>query len=146
MSRRGVQFAGVAVLALVAGLWLGAWGAHAHRWRAWHSQERQARLLQVFTRRLHLTPPQQAQVRAVLDAGHGRMQSLHEQTRAQFQALRAETAAQIRAVLTPEQARTFDTMEAERDARWRRGGGRHRMKTQGGEVAAGSSRTQEEGR
>jgi Spy/CpxP family protein refolding chaperone len=121
------------VLAFALGMLAGGSGARQRRWHRGGPETRQHHLLQLFSRKLDLTAQQQTEIGGILEQSHQRMRSLHEQVRPQFEAMRAETTQQIRAVLTPEQAAKFDAMEekfakhwSKRRERWRSGypGGR----------------------
>ena len=90
------------------------------------SDDHTAHLVQLFSHRLKLTADQQTKVGAILEASHQKMRALHEQIQPQFEALRSDTHQQIRALLTPAQAQTFDAMEAKFDARRRAFRARHR--------------------
>ena len=84
----------------------------------------QARLLQRFSSTLNLTPGQRTQVAAILQAKRQKIEALRGEIQPRFKELRASTAAEIRQLLTPEQQRTFDVMQAKWDARikqWRHG-------------------------
>jgi Spy/CpxP family protein refolding chaperone len=114
------------LLAFVLGMLCGGWVARKRTWRRWDPQARHTHLMQQFSSRLDLSAEQQAQIGRILETSHQRLRSLHEQVRPQFEALRGETSQQIRALLTPDQAVKYDTLEAEfatrrhkRRGRWR---------------------------
>lgn len=108
---------------LVAGFLLG--GAFGH-WQArreipdWmrHSQEEKSeRLLRHFSEELELTDAQRAEVKTILDSASVQTRALRAETRPRFRAIRAEMSRGIRALLDEEQAKRFDALEREWDAR-----------------------------
>jgi len=113
MSRRSIKVVLAFLVVFLAGAVAGDWMAKQRR-ESWRDpQKRQQRMLETFSKKLDLTPEQRQQVAKILEDGQLRMRSLHDQVRPQFEALRTETSKQIRAVLTPEQATQFNTIEAE---------------------------------
>ena len=58
---------------------------------------------------LKLSPDQQRQVEELIQASREKMSQLHEQYHQQRHQLIADTHAKIRAILTPEQQKIFDT-------------------------------------
>lgn len=90
----------------------GEGGAH-HNW----TRQTPAQRLERFSQKLKLTPDQRSQVSAIFDASRAKMEALRAEFRPKFEAIRADTQTQIRALLTPDQQKTFDTMQAERAAR-----------------------------
>ena len=114
------------VIACALGVSVGVIGAgwcrffHVHR--HWGDGEFQARTLQRFSSRLHLTPEQRRQVAAILEAKRQKLDALRAEIQPRFAEIRASTAAEIRRLLTLEQQKTFDVMQTEWDARmktWR---------------------------
>ena len=92
---------------------------------AWESGRFQERLLNQFSRKLHLTPEQRERVAAILEAKRQKINALRAEVRPKFDEIRATTSGEIRALLTPEQQPKFDEMQAKRDARlkqWRGSG------------------------
>jgi Spy/CpxP family protein refolding chaperone len=74
-------------------------------------------VLEELTKKLGLTPDQQKQVGDIIKAGREQMKALHdddsmsdEDKRAKMKEDMADTKAQIRAVLTAEQQKIFDTL------------------------------------
>ena len=122
MTRRRLWVTLAIVVAFVAGAWFGKWGTQERWWRRWDSKERQEWMLKTFSDKLDLTAEQRTQVATMLEEGHLKMRSLHDQVRPQFEALRNETYQQIRAILTPAQVEKFAVLEAElakeQDQRW----------------------------
>ena len=118
MSRQTVHLIGSVVIAFILGIGVGTAGARKRAWHRWDPQKRHEQILKTFSKRLNLTADQQTEIGKILETGHQRMRSLHEQVRPQFESLRAETSGQIRALLKPEQAEKFDAMESEFNKRW----------------------------
>ena len=113
MTSRRILLAIAMVGAFLTGILVGGWVVRECLWQRGNSTDWHQRLMATFSRQLHLTPEQQQEISQILQTGHFRMRSLHDQVRPQFEALRNETRQQIRAVLTPEQAKKFTAMEEE---------------------------------
>ena len=77
----------------------------------------QQRLLDRFSSKLHLTQEQRSQVATILEAKRQKMDTLRAEIRPKFEELRTSTSADIRQLLTAEQQKKFDAMQAEWDAR-----------------------------
>ncbi len=90
---------------------------------------RRQRIFDRLTEQVQLTPAQQKQVEAILADGHQRFEAVYrqsqEQARPQYEAVRNDIRARIRALLTPEQQPKFDAflkqIDAERKAREQQG-------------------------
>jgi protein CpxP len=92
--------------------------------RGWDSQRR----VEMMQHHLNLTADQMAQVKSILDENRSKMEAMYAETsltpqdrRAQSYALRQDTNAKIRAVLTPDQQTKFDEVQA-RQREHHRGG------------------------
>lgn len=93
-------------------------------------QQMAARRLEQMTQQLQLTAEQRAKIQAIQEANAPRTRAIFEdatlsrqQRREKLRPLRAETDAQIRQLLTPEQQTKFDEMQAQRRARFGAMGG-----------------------
>ncbi len=73
----------------------------------------QQRLLDRFSSKLQLTPEQRSRVATILEAKHQKIDALRAEIRPRFEEIRTSTSAEIRPLLTPEQQKRFDVMEAE---------------------------------
>jgi Spy/CpxP family protein refolding chaperone len=73
-------------------------------------------LFDQLRRELKLTEGQAAQVRAVIEETREKYRALRSECRPRYDSARAAGRERIRAVLTPEQRRAFDSIAAERDA------------------------------
>ena len=113
----------VEAVALVLGFGLGVvageWHARQQWADRWTSKDRQAKKLEMFSRRLHMTPEQKAAVEKFLESKHEQLMALRSEMRPQFQRIRQDTSRQIRVLLTPEQAKEFDKIESEFEERRR---------------------------
>lgn len=69
-----------------------------------------SRMLKGLTRQLDLTEEQQIQVKDIIEAKRSKMEAIQEQ----MQALKQETDTEIKAILTEEQVKEFETMQAKR--------------------------------
>ena len=112
------------IVAFIVGVMVGIVGArgcvrfmvHRH----WRSGQFQARMLQRFSSKLQLTPDQRTHVAAILDQKRQKIDALRAEIQPKFQEIRTSTAAEIRALLTPEQQQKFDAMNAKSEARAKR--------------------------
>ena len=93
----------------------GPW--HRHRGGPGEFQER---MLKEFSAKLHLTPDQHQRVSAILDAKRAKMDALRAEVHPKFDELRSSTRDEIRQLLTPEQQKTFDVMDAKHEQEMRR--------------------------
>lgn len=66
--------------------------------------------------RLHLSPEQTLQLKAILDETHQQFGALHESVKPQFEAIRSKTRDRIREQLTEAQRPEFEAMVREDDA------------------------------
>ncbi len=123
------------IVALALGAFVGVAGAQADPMDegegSWHREdhgdrdrdrgERAKRTpeqrLKRFSEKLKLTPDQRQQVSTIFEASRTKMEALRAEFRPKFEAIRTDTRAQIRGLLTPDQQKTFDAMNAERDAK-----------------------------
>ena len=85
-----------------------------HRQRSEHKPEEQ---LERFSAKLQLSPEQRQRVAEILKATRGKIQALREEMRPKVEEIRKANRAEIRQVVTPEQQKKFDAMQAEREAR-----------------------------
>lgn len=72
--------------------------------------------------RLHLTPDQKTQVRAIFDESRAQLAEIRKQSEPRFREVRKQTEERLQAVLTPEQWEQFQEMMDEPRGRRRRGG------------------------
>ena len=79
-----------------------------------------ARLVARLNSELGLTPQQQAEVEAVLDASRERARALWRESQVAHESFRNEVRQNIRALLEPEQQERFDEMIRRDDERRRR--------------------------
>ena len=114
---------------LIIGLLLGTLlGASPLRWKIrslWDHRTPQERILGRISSRLDLSSEQKTKVAAILEAKRVKIDALFAEGRSKFQAVRMETRAEIRNILTPEQIKKFEVLEAEMDARFNRQKRRH---------------------
>lgn len=74
-------------------------------------------MFEKMRRDLNLNDGQAAQVRAILDETRREFHKLRAEARPHYDAIRQNSRARIRTVLTPEQQQIFDAKAAERDAK-----------------------------
>jgi Spy/CpxP family protein refolding chaperone len=106
-----------AVLFLVVfllGVVLGGLGGHLWGERVWGGQPapvntRPTRVAQ-FTRELQLTSDQQKQLVSIIDDTRGKLAALYAPLDPQWEQIRQDGRAHIRAILTPEQQVKFDDL------------------------------------
>ena len=106
----GVFALGSVTGAALTGLYRSRASGPAARERAMHERFENMR------RELNLTDEQTTAVRAILDETRNEYRALKTELRPRFEAPRQKARARIRALLTPEQQKKFDTMVAQQDA------------------------------
>ena len=75
-----------------------------------------AKFVDRLNARLHLSPQQTVQLKAILDETHQQFGALHESVKPQFEAIRSKTRDRIREQLTDAQRPEFEAMVREDDA------------------------------
>jgi hypothetical protein len=75
-----------------------------------------AKFVDRLNARLHLSPEQTLQLKAILDETHQQFGALHESVKPQFEAIRSKTRDRIREQLTEAQKPEFEAMVREDDA------------------------------
>ena len=74
-------------------------------------------MFEKMRRDLNLSEQQSTEIRAILDQTRNEYRTLRAEARPRYDAARQNARTRIRALLTPEQQKTFDAKNAERDAR-----------------------------
>ncbi len=88
------------------------------------SAERNAHVVESYSKDLGLTPDQQKQMLSILEQTGAKYKSVHDQVAPQMEAIRKEGRDQIRAILTPEQLPKFEEKLRQMDEeRKKRSGG-----------------------
>ena len=113
----GPRIAVVCLLSFLFGIGTGWWAGREVFPRQWDRQERYQRMLDQFSQKLRLTPEQKIQVKAIFDAKRQKMDALRGEMRPRFEEIRRSTQEDMHKILTPEQQKIFDLMEAEWQAR-----------------------------
>ncbi len=80
-------------------------------------RDRGEKMFEGMKRDLNLNAQQETEIRAVLEETRAGFRSLRSEVRPRYDALRQNSRARIRALLTPEQQQRFDAKTAEIDAR-----------------------------
>lgn len=111
-----------AILLTIAVFILGAAVGSLGTYLAGHMNQhrRHPRIMDRLVQQLQLTPDQQKQIRAALSEGHKKWVAIGREAEQQRQALRKETRARIRTLLTPAQQTKFDAFLKELDSEFRR--------------------------
>ena len=68
-----------------------------------------------LTRALDLTPEQQAKIQPIFDQARPQMKAARQESRQKMMAIRENTMAQIRPILTPAQQQKFDAIKKARE-------------------------------
>ena len=107
----------VIALTIASALTLGTFGLYAqagegHR----HGPEKGGfghggMALEHLTRKLDLTPEQQARVAPIVDQAKPQIVAIHQEAMEKTRAIMENAATQIRPILTPEQQQKFDAMK-----------------------------------
>jgi protein CpxP len=99
----------------------------------WHNrrQHKRGNPVEHLTRALDLTPEQQAKIQPIFDQAKPQMKAARQESRQKMIAIRENTMAQIRPILTPAQQQKFDAIKkAREDMRKAREEMREAMKNQ----------------
>ena len=110
------------VIGFLLGVGFNIWQAHQRLpyWMQYSSDEKKERILQRFSAELKLTDAQRTEVKKILDSANEQTEAFRAEVRPKFQAIRSEMSQSIRALLTDEQRKRFETMEAEWEAHKKR--------------------------
>jgi hypothetical protein len=112
--RRGAE-AGLLLVGIAAGA---ALGFTAHRWMPRHRRAGDpARIVERLAGPLGLDASQRSAALSVVTAEHEHVVKLHAETLARFEAIRRDSRAALRKLLTPDQGVKFDALTARWDAR-----------------------------
>ena len=119
MFIRRVQLVGMLLVSFL----LGAVAATVYETQALETSGKRRRgrhsMMADLSEKLALTANQKAQLSQILDETRKRMTELSKATRPQYQQIKRESRAQIRGILTVEQAQRFDALMEARDKRRR---------------------------
>ncbi len=109
------------LLAFCAGLLMGGWAGVRHEkailHQFWSRGPETQKILAKLSRKLDLNPQQEEQVRLLLESKREKILFLHQQMRAQFEALRLSMRAGIAQILNPKQKEKFTQMTQKWDKR-----------------------------
>jgi Spy/CpxP family protein refolding chaperone len=107
------------VLTFILGVVIGAVGLYLYAWYGghWRRPTNRGQFVQDLTRQLKLTDRQASQLTEIMNDSRKKYDQLHNQVRPQFEALRDETDAEIRQILTPDQVSRFNELVREWRAR-----------------------------
>jgi Spy/CpxP family protein refolding chaperone len=81
-----------------------------HRW-----QHKRGNPMEHLTKALDLTPDQQAKIQPIIDQAKPQIKAARQESRQKVQAIRENTMAQIRPILTPAQQQKFDALKKARE-------------------------------
>ena len=85
----------------------------SNRRHRWH--QKRGNPVEHLTRALDLTPEQQAKIQPIFDQAKPQLKAAREESREKVRAIRENTMAQIRPLLTPEQQQKFDALKKARE-------------------------------
>ncbi len=109
------------LIAFCVGLLIGAWAGIRHEKAVfrqfWSHGPETRKILAKLSRKLDLTPQQEGQVQLLLEAKREKILILHQQMRAQFEALRLSMRSDMAHILNPKQQEKFALMTQEWDKR-----------------------------
>ena len=107
------------VIGFLLGSGFGTWQARqAHpQWGQRSPEQKKEWMMGRFIKELKLTDEQKVKVRKILGSSVDQMQALRAEMHPKFQAIRGEMNLEIRTILTPEQLKRFDAMEAKWEVR-----------------------------
>ena len=110
------------IIGLALGTAFGQWRSREnfhHRWKKGPEAMRQ-HMVEKFSKELHLNSEQKKQVAAIFEAKHPQMVELQKEMKPKLDALRNSTQAEVRKILTPEQEKKLDALNAKMDERWQK--------------------------
>ncbi len=83
----------------------------------WHNRRHHKRgnPVERLTKALDLTPEQQAKIQPIFDQAKPQMKAARQESREKVMAIRENTMAQVRPILTPAQQQKFDAMKKARE-------------------------------
>jgi len=81
-----------------------------NRWR-----HKRGNPVEHLTKALDLTPEQQAKIKPIIEQAKPQMKAARQESRQKMQAIRDNTMAQIRPILTPAQQQKFDAIQKARE-------------------------------
>jgi protein CpxP len=81
-----------------------------HRWH-----HKRGNPVEHLTKALDLTPEQQAKIQPIFDQAKPQMKAARQEAKQKVMAIRENTMAQIRPILTPEQQQKFDSLKKARE-------------------------------
>jgi len=79
----------------------------------WH--HKRGNRLEHLTKALDLTPEQQAKIRPIFDQAKPQMKAARQESKEKMVAIRENTMAQVRPILTPAQQQKFDALKKARE-------------------------------
>ena len=105
------------VISFVAGAGVMHCQLQHHFYSHWKHEDREKRMLERLSSKLHLTGEQKKQVEVILEEAQPEMAALRSEVRPKFEALRNSTNTKIRKILNSNQQEKFDQMQTEWEAR-----------------------------
>jgi Spy/CpxP family protein refolding chaperone len=83
----------------------------------WHNRRhhRRGNPVEHLTRALDLTPEQQAKIQPIFEQAKPQIKAARQESREKIMAIRENTMAQIRPILTPAQQQKFDALKKARE-------------------------------
>jgi protein CpxP len=75
----------------------------------WH--HKRGNPVEHLTKALDLTPEQQAKIQPIFDQAKPQMKAARQESKQKLQAIRENTMAQVRPILTPDQQQKFDALK-----------------------------------
>ena len=110
------------LIAFLFGIAIGAWGIQLRDYGGWMEPSQPGSIRQHMIKKmehdLRLNAEQKTQLEAIFKITGPRMKTMRAEMRPKFEALRDETRAEIRKMLTPEQIPRFEELNQKMDVRW----------------------------
>jgi len=110
------------LIAFLFGVAIGAWGIQLRDYGGWIEPAQpgtmRKHMIKKMEHDLGLNAEQKTQMEAIFKTAGPKMKDMRAEMRPKFEALRDETRAEIRKILTPEQMPKFEELNQKMDERW----------------------------
>ena len=107
------------LIGFALGVVYGNWYTRENFHSRWKHGSMSQRMVERFSRELHLSSDQKKEVTAIFEAKRPQMVALQAEMKPKFEALRNSTQEEIRKILNPDQQKKLDELNAKMEERWK---------------------------